>query len=204
MAMTFYYAPMSSASRVHWALEELGAPYEKVRVNLAEGEQRRPEYLKLNPNGKIPLLVVDGHPIFESLAQLLHLGETLGVDKGLFPKPGLERAEAFKWMCWVSVSVHDALVRIIKNGERAPEEERNAKARAAAIKEVDGHLAVLDAHLAGKEHVLGGAFSLVDCATASFVPFMARLGVDIGPYQHVQAWSARCMARPALARVMQG
>ena len=107
MAMTFYYTPMSSASRVHWALEELGAAYEKVRVNLAEGEQKRPEYLKLNPNGKIPLLVVDGHPIFESLAQLLHLGETFGVEKGLFPEPGVERAEAFKWMCWVSVSVHD-------------------------------------------------------------------------------------------------
>ena len=91
MSLTFYYTPMSSATRVHWALEELGVPYEKVKMDLAAGDQRKPEYLALNPNGKVPLLVGDGTPIFESLAILLHLGETYGVEKGLFPAPGLER-----------------------------------------------------------------------------------------------------------------
>jgi glutathione S-transferase len=204
MSITFYYTPMSSATRVHWALEELGAPYEKIKVNLQEGEQRRPEYLKLNPNGKVPLLVVDGQPIFESLAQLLYLGETFGVEKGLFPKPGLERANAFQWMAWISVSVHDSVVRIIKNGERAPEEERNAKAREAAIRELGAHLAILDKHLEGKAHILGEAFSLVDCATASFIPFLARIGVDTAPYANVLRWSGSCMTRPALGRAMQG
>ncbi len=204
MSMTFYYSPMSSATRVHWALEELGVPYEKVRVNLAEGEQRRPEYLKLNPNGKIPLLVVDGLPIFESLAQLLYLGETYGEAKGLFQKPGLARAEAFKWMCWVSVSMHDAIVRIIKNGERVPEEERNPKARAAAIEEVGEYLGVLDAHLAGKSYVVGDAFSLVDVSCAAMIPFLSKIGVDTGPFANVQAWVGRCMTREALARAMQG
>src|SRR5262245_42256389 len=121
MSMTFYFKPMSSATRVHWALEELGVPYERVKLAL-DGDQRKPEFLALNPNGKVPLLVVDGVPIFESLAQLLYLGETYGVDKDLFPKPGVARAEAFKWMCWASVSVHDAIVRVIKNGERVPED----------------------------------------------------------------------------------
>lgn len=202
MTITFYYKPMSSATRVHWALEELGVAYEGVKMAL-DGDQRKPEFLALNPNGKVPLLVVDGLPIFESLAQLLYLGETYGVDKGLFPAPGLERADAFKWMCWVSVSVHDALVRIIKNGERAPEDERNPKAREAAIREVGAYLRILDEHLEGRAFVLGEAFSLVDCAAAAFVPFAARLGVDIGPFANLQAWNARAMQRPALARVMQ-
>lgn len=204
MSMTFYYTPMSSATRVHWALEELGVPYEKVKMNLAEGDQRKPDYLKLNPNGKIPLLVVDGAPIFESLAQLLHLGEAYGVDKGLFPQPGVERAEAFKWMCWGSVSIHENLVRIIKNGDRVPEEERNAKARESAIKDAAAQFAILDAHLAGRQYVLGDSFSIADCSLAAYVPFAARLGIDLGPFQHLQAWSARCMSRPALARAMQG
>lgn len=202
MAITFYYKPMSSATRVHWALEELGVPYEGIKMAL-DGDQRKPEFLALNPNGKIPLLVVDGVPIFESLAQLLYLGEAFGVDKGLFPKPGLERAEAFKWMCWSSVSLYEALVRIIKNGERVPEEERNPKARAAAIKEVGEYLAILDRHLADRPYVLGESFSLVDCTVASLVPFAARLGVDIAPFMNLQAWNARAMQRPALARVMQ-
>jgi glutathione S-transferase len=204
MSITFYYTPMSSATRVHWALEELGVPYEKVRVNLQEGEQKKPDYLKLNPNGKIPLLVVDGVPIFESLAQLLWLGETYGEEKGLFPKAGLGRAEAFKWMCWVSVSMHDAVVRIIKNGERAPAEERNEKAKATAIKECGEMLAILDRHLENKQYVLGESFSLVDVSCAAMVPFLARMGVDIGKLANVQAWVARCTSREALARAMQG
>ncbi|MFO0617648.1 MAG: glutathione S-transferase family protein [Polyangiaceae bacterium] len=204
MSITFYYAPMSSATRVHWALEELGIPYEKVKVNLAEKEQKRPEYLALNPNGKVPTLVVDGKPMFESLAMLLFLGEEYGVDKGLFPKAGAARADAFTWMAWASVSVHDIIVRLIKNGERVPEEQRNAKAREAAIAEAHDHLAVLDAHLAGKEYILGDTFTLADCASASFVPFLGRLGVDSGKYANIQAWVGRCMTRPALGRAMQG
>src|SRR5437868_5895333 len=70
-SLIFFYTPMSSATRVHWALEELEVPYEKKKLDLTKGEQRTPEYLKLNPNGKIPLIVADGRPIFESLAQLL-------------------------------------------------------------------------------------------------------------------------------------
>src|SRR5262245_24640277 len=107
--LTFYYTPMTSATRGHWAVEELGVPYEKVRIDLAAGEQRKPEYLALNPNGKVPLLVADGVPIFESLAILLFLGETYGADKKLFPKSGAEHAEALKWMCWSSVTLAEAV-----------------------------------------------------------------------------------------------
>src|SRR5215470_5576285 len=128
MSMTFYYTPMSSATRVHWALEELGVPYEKVKMDLGAGEQKKPEYLALNPNGKVPLLVADGTTIFESLAILLYLGETYGVEKGLFPAPGLARAEAFKWMAWAQVTLGDAIMRIIRNGDRFPAEQRNAAA----------------------------------------------------------------------------
>lgn len=204
MAITFYYAPMSSATRVHWALEELGIPYEKVKVDLAAKAQKAPAYLALNPNGKIPCMVVDGTPLFESLALLLYLGETFGVERGLFPEAGLGRAEAFTWMSWVSVSVHDVIVRLIKNGERVPEEQRNAKAREAAVAEAHEHLAILDKHLEGRDYMLGASFSLVDCASASFIPFLGRLGVETGTYANVQAWVGRCMTRPALGRAMQG
>jgi len=204
MAMTFFYSPMSSATRVHWVLEELGVPYDKVKVDLSKGEQKKPEFLKLNPNGKIPLLVVDGVPIFESLAQMLYLGETHGEASGLFPKPGLERANAFKWMAWGSVSFYEALARIIKNGERVPEDERNPKARATALKEAADLLGILDAHLANRSYVVGDAFTIVDASLASFVPFSARLGVESSSLTNLHAWVARCTSRPALARVMQG
>src|SRR5690242_11716885 len=97
MTAKFYYSPMTSATRVHWALEELGVPYEKIKLDLTAGDQKKPEYLALNPNGKVPLFVdEEGRPIFESLAILLYLGERYGVAKGLYPASAIERAESLQ------------------------------------------------------------------------------------------------------------
>ena len=203
MSMTFYYTPMSSATRVHWALEEVGVSYEKVKMDLGAGDQRKPEYLAKNPNGKVPLLVVDGTPIFESLAILLYLGETYGVDKGLFPAPGLERAEVFKWMVWSGVTMGDALMRIIRNTtDRFPEEQRSAKAGEAAKKDLVDCWAIADKALEGKEYLVGGRFTFADLAVGGFAPITARFGVDIGHLKNVQALAARCTSRPALMKVM--
>src|SRR4051812_43240302 len=204
MSMTLYYTPMTSATRVYWAIEELAVPCEKVKVDLQAGEQRKPEYLKLNPNGKVPLLVIDGRPIFESLAQLIWLGETYGVDKGLYPAPGLDRAEALKWMVWGAVTFGDALTRVMRNThERYPAEERNAKAAESGKKEVAALIGIVDAQLAGRDYVMGANFTLVDVMLAGAVTFASRLGVDTTPFKNVAAWTGRCMSRPALAKAMQ-
>lgn len=205
MELKFYYAPMTSATRVHWALEELGVTYEKIKLDLAAGDQKKPEYLALNPNGKVPLLVADGLPIFESLAILLYLGERFGVEKELFPPPNQARADAFKWMSWGSVTLGDALSRFLRNiSDRFPAEERNAAAAEAAKKDLHAALAMLDKHLEGKDYMLGAAFSLVDVSIASIMPFMARLGIDTSAYGNLNAWVGRCITRPALGRAMMG
>lgn len=204
MSIQFHYSPMSSATRVHWALEELGIPYEKIRVDLAKGDQKTPEFLALNPNGKIPVLVVDGTPMFESLAQLIYLADTFGQEKGLYPPPGAARAEVLKWTCWGSVSLYEALVRLLRNtSDRFPPEEKNAATAEGAKKEIAGYLAILDAHLAGKEWI-AGSFSIADVAVGAFMPMLARLGVDTGRFENLTAWSGRCMQRPALGRAMMG
>lgn len=205
MSLTFYYAPMTSAVRPYWALEELGVPYEKQKLSLADGDTKKPEYLALNPNGKVPLLVVDGTPIFESLAILIYLGETYGVEKGLYPAPGLERAEALKWMAWSSATLVETLVRILFNAsDRTPADQKNEKAAEAAKKEFHGHLEILDKALEGKEYLVGGRFTFADLAIVSFLPFAARFGIDTGPYKNITAWSGRCITRPALGRAMAG
>jgi glutathione S-transferase len=203
MSLTFYYTPMTSATRVHWALEELAVPYEKVKVDLAAGDQRKPEYLAKNPNGKVPLLEVDGTPIFESLAMLIYLGETYGEAKGVFPALGIERAEALKWMVWSTVTLGDAVSRIIRNTvDRFPAEQRNEKAGEAAKKELLDLWGMVDKALEGKEYLVGGRFTFADVAVVGLVPLTARFGVDIGALKNVQAWSARAMARPAIGRIM--
>lgn len=205
MSLTFYYAPMTSAARPHWALEELGIPYEKVKVDLAAGEQRKPEYLALNPNGKVPLLVADGTPIFESAAIILYLGETYGVEKGLYPAPGPARAAALKWIAWSCVTLGEAVSRRLRNtSDRFPAELRHAPTGEAAAKEIVDLLGIVDRELEGKDYLLGKDFTYADLSIASVCPFLMHLGVDYGAHKNVVAWVGRCTSRPAIARVMAG
>src|SRR5262245_14061355 len=100
MSITFYSWPMSSGSRVNWALEELGVPYDYVHLDRSKNEHRAPAYLAINPGGKVPGLVDGGTPYFESLAILLHLAESYGREKGLWPAEGAPRSEALCWTVW--------------------------------------------------------------------------------------------------------
>ena len=89
---TLYYMPGAASMAVHWLLIEIGAPHELRRVDGEAGEQKRPEYLKLNPNGVVPTLLVDGEPMYESAALVLMLAARHPA-AGLLPRPG-SRAEA--------------------------------------------------------------------------------------------------------------
>lgn len=204
MSLTFFYSPFSSASPVHAALEELGVPYEKVRVDLQKGEAKKPELLKLNPNGMVPVLVHDGTPIFESVAIILHLGETFGEKKGLFPPPGLERAKAFQWLVWTNVTLGDALSRYQRNSnERIPKEQHNAKAAEVAKADVEARLGILDQALTGRKFLVGESFSLVDSHVSSWAHYVMMCGFDLTKYPALHAWMTACNARPAYVKVMK-
>jgi len=85
MSLTLYAAPMSSATPVVCALAELDIPCEIVMLDLKAGDQKKPDYLALNPNGVVPTLVVDGTPLFEAIAIVQWLGDRYGVERGLWP-----------------------------------------------------------------------------------------------------------------------
>ncbi len=201
MSLTFFYAPQSSASPTHWILEELGVPYEKVLVDIAKGDQKKPSFLELNPNGKVPVLSHDGTTVFESVAIALYLGETFGVERGLFPAAGPDRAKAFQWLVWCNVSLGEALSRFAHNtSERFPSDQKNEKAGAAAKEEVQRLLSILDSALNGKTALIGGKFSIVDAHLASWAGYVGMLGVDISKYAAIGAWLKAVSARPAFAR----
>src|SRR5687767_14895791 len=105
MSLTFYRAPMSTASVTELVLEELAIPHEVVTLDLQKGETKKAEFMKLNPNGKVPVIVHEGVPIWESCAITIYLGETFGVERKLWPAPGPKRGEAMKWVAWSSVTL---------------------------------------------------------------------------------------------------
>jgi len=203
MSLVLHYAPWSSATTCHWALEELGVPYEKVKVDLAKKETQKPEFLALNPNAKVPLLVHDGVPIYESIAILAHLGETFGAEKKLFPAPGVTRAQAFQWLAWANVSMGPAVYRYISNSsDQVPAELRNAKVAELGKAEVQKLLGILDQHLSGKTWMVGDTFTLVDVHLAGLMMWIGRMGFGTENLPGVDAWFTKCKARPALAAVM--
>jgi glutathione S-transferase len=203
MGMVYYYAPQSSAVRTTWALEELGVPCERKLVDLAAKGTREPWFLEKNPNGKVPVLEVDGVPLFESTAILLFLGEEYGVDAGLFPAPGLERGLVYQWMVWAQVTLSEAVSRYGRNvSPFIPDEQKNPKAAEAARQDVDAALRVLDGALAGREFLVGQSFSFADLAAAGFLGWLDYMGLSYSDWPNVRAWAARCQARPAHRRTM--
>src|ERR1700761_3226871 len=148
MSLTFYYAPMSTSGITELVLAELGLPVEKIKLDTKAGDTKKPEYLKINPNGLVPCIVHDGVSIWESAAITIYLGETFGTAKQLWPEPGPRRGEAMKWVVWTNVTVAEAMQRRGRAGDWAPTpEQRNPAAHAEATADVDECMQILDGAL---------------------------------------------------------
>jgi glutathione S-transferase len=194
MSITFYYAPRSSATRVHWALEELQVPYAKVKMDLRAGDARKPEYLKLNPNGVVPCLIDETTAIFESLAILIHLGQKYGVERGLWPHlASPAQGQALSWTVWSSVTLGSSGYRFAELAGKPEAEPARAEFASA--------LDLLDRRLTIAPHVLGPQFSLVDLANAASLGMAARAGYDLNAHPRVVEWHKRMTARPAYLTV---
>ena len=200
MSIVFYAAPASSSSPVACALLELGVPHERINLDLAAKDQRKPEYLALNPNGKVPTLVVDGTPLFEALAILQWLGDEYGVEKKLWPARGTpERLVALSWTTWSYVTYGAALQRLIhSSSERIPAERHNGKLAEATREELQQLLGVLDARLQARPYLLGSAFSLADLILCAVVNYGVYCGASVQAHAAMTRWLERCGSRPSL------
>ena len=200
MALDFYYAPYSSASPAQWAIEELAVPCRKIKIDLKGTTHRSAEYLALNPNGKVPLLVVDGTPLFESIAILYYLGDRFGVEKGLWPSgQDPARLHAMSWTAWANTELGAAAVRYLHAAAHGATEAAATAARA----QIEANFAILETRLDARSYVLGESFSLVDVPLASATGWIQHsMNVDLAPFPRVQAWAGRCQQRPAFAAAM--
>jgi glutathione S-transferase len=202
MNIVFYSAPMSSATPVASALDELQVPHERVVFDLAAERHRTPEFLALNPNGKVPTLVVDGAPMFEALAIVQWLGDRFGVARGLWPAAASPaRLRALSWSTWSYVTYGAALGRLnTAQSPRVPAALHNPALATHTQAELSGLLALLDGELARAPYLLGAEFSLLDLIVTSVVLYGTFCGASVDAHPHVAAWSTRCAQRPSIAR----
>jgi len=196
--ITFYGAPMSSAGRTHWMLEEIGVPYEYKRVSLRDGDNKKPEFLKVNPNGKIPTLQDGDVTLTESMAINFYLAEKYG--KGLMPTDVAERAHVYEWSFWAISNVQPLFLAILLNTMIRPEAERDPKAVAAAREQIPPYLQALDRALQGKDYLVGNRFTVADLNAASVIGLGSFVGVDLSTCGNAQAWQNRVQGRPSFAK----
>ncbi|MFO0566357.1 MAG: glutathione S-transferase family protein [Polyangiaceae bacterium] len=199
MTLTLHEAPMSSAVPVRHALLELGVPYERKLLDLAAKDQKKPEFLRLNPNGKVPTLVHDGTPMFEALAILEWLGDRFGVERKLWPAAdSTERLTAMAWSTWGYVSFGPALYRLrLATNPESPAGLRSEAYASHAREELSTLLTVLDSHLAAREFVLASGYSLADIVVGDVVTWGTYVGMPVDDFPHVRAWLERVHARPS-------
>lgn len=186
-----------NALRTRAVAYELGLDPELIEVDLFKGENRTPEYLALNPNGKVPTLVDGDVVIWESRAINAYLA-SLNPTPDLNPTDPVRRAKVDQWSNWQAIHLGPAMQKIAF--ERVQKKlfgrgEPDESAIAGDVKTVNDLLAVLDASLAGKEWV-ADTLSLADfgIATTFMLRNNASLGVDAHP--NVTSWIARLEARP--------
>jgi len=195
-----YGVPRSRTMRPLWMLEELGVPYENKPVSFL-GESRSPEFLRLNPNGHIPVLRDDDVVIWESMAINLYLARKYG--KGLWPKTVEDEGRAFQWSLWSMTELEEPLLTTMLHRAFLPEAQRDPKKAEDAAERFKTPLRVLDGALAGKQYLLGDAFTVADLNVAAVLCWAFLAGLDLGKAPQAQAWLGRCTGRPAFERVQR-
>jgi glutathione S-transferase len=194
--IVLYWHPMSSATPIACALAELAVPHQRVKVDITTGEQRRPAFLALNPNGKVPTLTVDGAPMFEALAIAIWLGEHYGTENGLWPAAGTPaQLQAVSWSTWSYVTYGAQLVRLQAAKDLGTPDDAHAT---AARKVLDDLLSMLDERLDQQPWMLGASYSLVDLIVASVVGYSAYIGAPVAAHPTTLAWMQKVQARPAM------
>jgi glutathione S-transferase len=210
--MKLYYAETVSPRKACALAGYLGLPIDYAFVDLRKGEQTRPDYLAINPNGKVPCLVDGERSLWEADAILCHLAQR--AESALWPRNAQQQIDVVRWMSWNSQHLYRHagslyFEYLIKPwfGMGAPDQARVSEAQGFFRK----HAGVLDQHLKGRKWLLGGEMSVADFSVAITLPYAKDAAMPVGEFPEVQrwhdqlnaldAWRNPFPARPALAAV---
>jgi glutathione S-transferase len=199
MTLRIHGIASSRAARALWMLEELGVPYEHVPQTYQGGATRTPAFLRLNPNGHIPVLEDGAIVVWESMAINLYLARRFG--GSLAPADLAEEAQVLRWSFWVMTECEKDALTILFHRLIMPAERRNPALAEQAERALAGPLRVLDAHLAQQPWVAGSRFTVADINLASVLAWAKAAPALIEAHPRVAGWLAACLERPAQRKV---
>jgi len=192
--MKLYGTPPTRALRVLWLLRELDIECEVVTVNMGIGEHLSPEFLALNPAGKLPVLVDGDLVLTESAAIPLYLAEKCP-DKGLIPSSPAARAQMYRWIFFLVTEIEQPLWRIALHTRIYAERERLPEDVSLATRDCKGMIDVLEKHMRDREFLAGESLSVADFI-AAFTLDWANEARMLGDAPRLQAYLETMYARP--------
>lgn len=197
--LRIYGIARTRAFRALWVVMELGLDYEHLPIEIGEAGARAPEFLAINPNGRLPFITDDGFVLFESLAITLYLAKKYSPGK-LYPTTLHGEAKAWQWSFW-AISEVDRGVNIWSlHAVRLPPAERDAQKREEALKVLEAPFCVLDAALTPQLYLLGNEFTVADLNVAAVVS--RAIDMDLSATPNLKAWLTRCLERPAAHKAL--
>ena len=199
----FEFGPTRSI-RVRWTLQELGVDFQAITVNLVAGEHRSPAFLKINPVGKVPVLVDGELVLTESIAIVLYLAEKY-IDRGLLPTDFGQRAQVNRWLLFAATELEQPLWRIARHTALYPETKRLAADVPLAREDFKPMAAVLEQHLRGRQFVVGNSATVADFVLAYTLDWAneARLLEGFPELrEYMERMEARPQAPPRIAKAL--
>lgn len=195
--MKLYYVPKTRSNRPRWLLEELGVPYELVRLDPKAGQTRSDEHTARHPLGHVPVLETDEGSLFESAAIILQLADLHG--RFIPPVGSFERGLVYQWLFFAMTELEPPCV--VYFAEKVVKKTPESPAALAAKATIHDVAAVVERHLADREWMLPSGFSVADLVLGSVVWWANRMGALSGT-PNLTAYLERLTARPAYQRAV--
>src|SRR5262245_20726463 len=192
MMKLYGFGPTRSL-RALWGLKELGVEFEFIPVNLQAGEHKRPEFLSINPAGKVPVLIDGDLVIPESAAIVLYLAEKYP-EKGLMPASLEQRAQVYRWVMFAMTELEQPLWRMAKHTFLLPEGKRLPQDIDLAREDFLAMASVLERHMEGRQFIVGNRITAADCVTAYLMDW-ANENHQLGSLPNLTAYLQRMYAR---------
>lgn len=211
MTLKIYGIGASRAARPIWTALELGVPFEHIPTPYASGATRTPEFLAINPNGHIPVLV-DERPegavtVWESMACALYIARVHGQADGqsIAPANAREEGEALRWSFWTVSELEKDALTVLMHRMAMPADQRKPELAEQAESRLKVPLAVLEAHLQaqhakGEAYLAAQRFTVADVCVASVASWVRPAAALLAQYPAVAAWLKACVDRPAQAQ----
>ena len=202
MAKLQIYGPTQSrAARALWICHELGIDFEHVPIEMKD--LKSPQYLAINPNGKVPTMVDGDLTLFESMAINTYLAQKHNKN-GLWPASAADQARVNQWSYWGMLELEKHLLTVLIDMFMTPPDKKNPKAVEDATAAIQKPLKVLDDHLKGRDYLLGSSFTLADLNVASIMSWAKLIKLDLAAYPNVAAWLSRCLGRESFKAARGG